>query len=66
MFREYLGKYAPTWIGDLSTVVTVFCCAIGLLVAWYVLTDRRRAYQERMQAMPLDDGLPLPQENHHG
>lgn len=65
MFREYLGKYAPTWIGDLSTVVTVFCCVIGLLVAWYVLTDRRRAYQERMQALPLDDGQ-VVQEAHHG
>ena len=65
MFREFLGPHAPAWISMLATWVTVFSAGVGLLVAWYVLTDRRRAYQARMSALPLDDGAPVAVEPHH-
>jgi cbb3-type cytochrome oxidase subunit 3 len=65
MFREFLGSHAPEWIGMLTTWVTVFSAIAGLLIAWYVLTDRRRTYQARMSAMPLDDGAPVAVESHH-
>ena len=61
MFRQFLGPQAPEWIGQLATIVTVFSAIVFSLVLWYVATDRRRHYRERMSALPLDDG----QESHH-
>lgn len=57
MFRDLIGPHAPAWISDLSTYVTVFSVAVGVLVTWYVYSDRRSAYRERMAALPLDDGI---------
>ncbi len=56
MFRDLIGPHAPAWISSLSTSVTVFSVAVGVLVTWYVYSDRRLAHRERMAALPLDDG----------
>ena len=61
MFRQFLGPQAPLWIGYLATIVTVFSTAVFGLVLWYVASDRRRPYRERMSNLPLDDG----QESRH-
>ena len=43
-------------------VVLVLFVAIGLLIAWYVLTDRRRSHLRRMEGLPLDDGKPVERD----
>lgn len=61
MFRQFLGPQAPEWIGQLATIVTVFSTVVFSLVVWYLATDHRRQYSERMSRLPLDDS----QESHH-
>jgi threonine/homoserine/homoserine lactone efflux protein len=65
MFRQFLGPQAPEWIGQLATIVTVFSAVVFSLVLWYVATDRRRNYRDRMSALPLDDGFTEKQESSH-
>lgn len=61
MFRQFLGPQAPEWIGQLATIVTVFSTVVFVLVLWYLATDRRREYTQRMSNLPLEDG----QESRH-
>ena len=56
MFRQFLGPQAPEWIGQLATIVTVFSTVVFSLVLWYLATDRRREYSQRMSNLPLEDG----------
>lgn len=56
MFRQFLGPQAPEWIGQLATIVTVFSTVVFSLVLWYLATDRRREYTQRMSNLPLEDG----------
>lgn len=56
MFRDLIGPAAPEWISNLTTVVTVFSVLVGVLVTWYVFSDRRTSHRERMATLPLDDG----------
>lgn len=43
----------------LPLLVMLTFVGMGALVTLYVLTDRRRAHLRRMEALPLDDGLPI-------
>ncbi len=61
MFRQFIGPHAPQWIGQLATIVTVFSAVVFALVVWYLATDRRTGYRQRMSNLPLDDG----QESSH-
>lgn len=60
MFRQFLGPYAPEWISQLATIVTVFSTVVFSLVLWYLATDRRREYSQRMSKLPLEDGQESP------
>ena len=46
----------------LPIVVLVVFVAIGVLVTWYVISDRRRDHLRRMESMPLDDGKPVAKD----
>lgn len=56
MFRDLIGPSAPAWISSVTTSVTVFSVVVGVLVTWYVFSDRRTSHRERMATLPLEDG----------
>ena len=52
--------------GAMPTVALIIFVAVAVLVAVYVLTDRRRGHHRRMEAMALDDGAPVPPREPRG
>lgn len=42
--------------------VLLLFVSLAVLIAWFVLTDRRRSHLRRMEAMPLDDGQPVERD----
>lgn len=54
MFREIASHASHL----LPTISTVLCSGMFVLVAIYVLTDRRRSHHRTMEHLPLDDGKP--------
>lgn len=47
----------------LPQIVLLGCFGLALLIAWHVLTDRRRGHLARMESLPLEDGQ---EERRHG
>ncbi len=53
MLKEILTPHGSV----LPQVALVLFILIAVLVVVYMATDRRRGHRERMESMPLDDGV---------
>ena len=53
--HHLLGAYA----GAMPTIALIIFVSVSVLVTIYVVTDRRRAHHRHMEAMALDDGIPV-------
>jgi Flp pilus assembly protein TadB len=60
--HHLLGAYA----GVMPTIALVIFVTVATLVTIYVVTDRRRAHHRRMEAMALDDGIPVADQKRSG
>ncbi len=59
MLKEILtpsGSFLPQ-------IALLLFVAIAVLVVVYIITDRRRDHRKRMEAMPLDDGIPVAKDS---
>jgi cbb3-type cytochrome oxidase subunit 3 len=55
MLKELIGDHGSI----LPQIALVLFVSIAVFIVIYMFTDRRRGHRERMEAMPLDDGLPV-------
>jgi cbb3-type cytochrome oxidase subunit 3 len=58
MLKELIGDHGSI----LPQIALVLFVLIAVLIIVYMFTDRRRGHRERMEAMPLDDGIPVKKD----
>ncbi len=58
MLKELIGNHGSV----LPQIALVLFVLIAVFILIYMFTDRRRGHRERMEAMPLNDGIPVKKD----